>query len=46
MIRVERSQPAPASLAEEAKKKNGEYNKPDVTERLKRDFHNKCIYAE
>ena len=42
MIKVERSQPAPASLAEEAKKKNGEYNKPDVTERLKRDFHNKC----
>ena len=42
MIKVERSQPAPASLAEEAKKKNGEYNKPDVTEWLKRDFHNKC----
>ena len=27
---------------EEAQKKDGEYNKSDVTERLKRDFHNKC----
>lgn len=42
MIKVNRSQPAPASLAEEAKKKNGQYNKPDVVERLKNDFNNKC----
>lgn len=42
MIKVERSQPAPASLAEEAKKKNGQYNKLDVIERLKEDFNNKC----
>ena len=42
MIKVERSQPAPASLAKEAKKKNGECNKPDVTKQLKKDFHNKC----
>lgn len=42
MIKVERSQPAPASLALEAQKKDGDYNKPDVIERLWQDFHNKC----
>ena len=42
MIKVKRSQPAPASLAEEAKKKDGQYNKPDVTKRLEEDFNNKC----
>ncbi len=42
MIKVERSQPAPESLAVEAQKKNGQYNRPDVTGRLKHDFHDKC----
>lgn len=42
MVRIQRSYPAPSSLAEEAGKKNGSYEKPDVVERLKKDFHNKC----
>ena len=42
MIKVERSQPAPESLAVEAQKKDGQYNRPDVTERLRHDFHDKC----
>lgn len=42
MIKVERSFPALGSLAEEAKKANGRYDKQDVIERLKEDFHNKC----
>ena len=42
MVKVERSFPAPASLAEEKKKANGSYSKPDVIERLEKDFHNKC----
>ena len=46
MVKVERSFPAPESLAEEAKKVNGSYDKPDVIERLKRDFHNKCYICE
>lgn len=46
MVKVERSFPAPDSLAEEAKKVNGKYDKPDVIERLKRDFHNKCYICE
>lgn len=40
MIKIDRSFPAPESLAIEAKKKNGRYDKEDVVERLKRDFHN------
>ena len=48
MVKVERSFPAPESLAEEAKKENGrgKYDKPDVIERLKNDFHNKCYICE
>ena len=46
MIQVQRSYPAPASLAIEEKKASGEYNKPDVTERLKTDFYNKCYICE
>ena len=42
MVKVARSFPAPESLAEEAKKANGRYDRADVIERLKRDFHNKC----
>lgn len=46
MVKIERSFPAPASLAEEAKKKNGSYSKSDVIERLRQDFHNKCYICE
>lgn len=48
MVKVERSFPAPVSLAEEAKRENGrgKYDKPDVIERLKKDFHNKCYICE
>lgn len=46
MVKIERSFPAPASLAEEAKKSSGKYDRPDVIERLKKDFHNKCYICE
>ncbi len=42
MIKVERSYPAPESLAIEAEKANGSYNLPDVTARLRKDFFDKC----
>mgnify|MGYP002863741611 CR=1 FL=1 len=46
MIRVQRSYPAPASLAVEEKKASGSYNLPDVTERLRGDFCDKCYICE
>ncbi len=46
MVKIERSYPAPESLAKEAKKVNGSYNKPDVVEQLRNDFHNKCYICE
>ncbi len=46
MVKVSRSFPAPNSLAEEAMKLTGRYDKPDVIERLKKDFHNKCYICE
>ncbi|MCM1038403.1 MAG: hypothetical protein NC434_03700 [Ruminococcus sp.] len=46
MVKIERSFPAPESLAEEAKKISGKYDKPDVIARLKKDFHNKCYICE
>ena len=46
MVKVERSFSAPDSLEEEVKKLTGRYDKPDVIERLKRDFHNKCYICE
>ena len=46
MVKIERSFPAPDSLAEEARKADGKYDKPDVIERLKKDFHNKCYICE
>lgn len=42
MVKVERSFPAPASLALESQKANGSYSMPDVVKQLKEDFHNKC----
>ncbi len=46
MVRIQRSYPAPASLAEEEKKASGSYHLPDVTERLRRDFCDKCYICE
>lgn len=46
MVKVERSYPAPPSLAVEAQKPNGTYNRPDVVACLGRDFHNKCYLCE
>lgn len=46
MVKVERSSPAPASLAVEKTKANGSYNEPDVVETLVRDFNNKCYICE
>ena len=46
MVKVERSFPAPDSLAEESGKVNGKYDKQDVIEQLKQDFHNKCYICE
>lgn len=46
MVKIERSFPAPKSLAQEAGKANGKYDKSDVIERLKKDFHNKCYICE
>ena len=46
MVKIERSFPAPESLAVEAKKLSGSYSKPDVIEKLKADFHNKCYICE
>lgn len=46
MVKIERSFPAPESLAVEAKKVSGSYEMPDVVERLKKDFHNKCYICE
>ena len=46
MVKVERSFPAPESLAEESKKLTGKYDKQDVIDRLKKDFHNKCYICE
>lgn len=46
MVKIERSFPAPESLAEETRKVNGRYDKQDVIEQLKEDFHNKCYICE
>lgn len=46
MVKVVRSFPAPKSLAEEAKKVTGRYDKQDVIERLRKDFYNKCYICE
>lgn len=46
MVKIKRSFPAPASLSIEAKKATGSYEKPDVVEQLRRDFHDKCYICE
>lgn len=46
MVKIERSFPAPESLAIESQKASGSYAKKDVVDRLKEDFHNKCYICE
>jgi hypothetical protein len=46
MINIIKSQPAPACLAIERIKANGDYKCGDVLERIKTDFHNKCYICE
>lgn len=46
MVKIERSQPAPESLEVEKTKVGGSYEKPDVVERLAKDFHGKCYICE
>lgn len=46
MVKIERSFPAPESLAIEAQKSSGSYEKDDVVQRLIADFHNKCYICE
>lgn len=46
MVKVERSYPAPLSLAEEKKKASGSYCKADVVNQLRHDFGNKCYLCE
>lgn len=46
MVKVERTFPAPASLATEAAKESGSYAKSDVVEQLRKDFHDKCYICE
>ncbi|VFN05582.1 MAG: HNH endonuclease, partial [Candidatus Kentron sp. G] len=46
MVYLERSQPAPACLAVEKAKANGDYKCGDVLERLSNDFRDKCYLCE
>ena len=46
MVKVERSMPAPASLAVESKKPNGTYRSKDVILQLEKDFNGKCYLCE
>lgn len=47
MVKVNRTYPAPASLAiEAAKGTNGSYNEADVIDQLKKDFADKCYICE
>jgi len=45
MVKVERSTPAPESLAVEKTKADGKYDKPDVVERLKKILIISVIFA-
>ena len=46
MIKIERTFPAPASLAIESKKASGKYDLPDVIKQLQTDAHYKCYICE
>lgn len=45
MVKIERSTPAPESLAVEKTKADGKYDKPDVVERLKKILIISAIFA-
>ena len=46
MVKIERTPTPPPSLAIESQKTMGSYHEADVTELLKRDFHDKCYICE
>lgn len=46
MVKIERSYPAPKSLAIEKKKADGSYREQDVVDQLEKDFHGKCYICE
>lgn len=46
MIKIKRTFPAPESLAIEARKVSGKYDKPDVVKQLREDAHDKCYICE
>lgn len=46
MIKIKRNPTPPPSLAIEAQKVNGVYNKPDVIQQLKEDSNDKCYLCE
>lgn len=46
MVKIERTFPAPLSLALEARKASGKYDKPDVVKQLREDAHDKCYICE
>lgn len=46
MVKIDRSFPAPESLAVEAQKVNGSYSESDVINRIRKDFHEKCYICE
>lgn len=46
MVKVDRTPTPPLSLADEKQKVNGVYNKADVIQQLKQDFHDKCYICE
>lgn len=46
MVKIDRTPTPPPSLAMEERKTNGVYNKTDVVQQLKKDFHDKCYICE
>lgn len=46
MVKIEKCAVPPESLAVEAQKAHGSYEKPDVVSQLKKDFHDKCYLCE
>lgn len=46
MVKIERTFPAPVSLAIESQKASGKYDKPDVVNQLREDAHDKCYICE
>ena len=46
MIKIDRNPIPPPSLAIEAQKTKGSYNKPDVIQQLKEDSNDKCYICE